>query len=158
LPRDFRELRSQKDYNEVCRSHKACAIALLPAVTTIDYELESFQEKLAILEKIDQKAGRTSSPIHYTWVNATCHDEVFKFFEVDPTMLPTVVFMHVNHFKYTPMIGKFDEESIADHEERFKTGKLALHDVKVDRRELRFSSVDCAAQQMDASTQDDDDF
>ena len=47
-------------------------------------------------------------------------------FEIDRTMLPTVAFMHVNHNKYAPMIGKFDEEAIMDHEERFKTGKLAL--------------------------------
>ena len=47
-------------------------------------------------------------------------------FEIDRTMLPTVAFMHVNHNKYAPMIGKFDEEAILDHEDRFKTGKLAF--------------------------------
>ena len=51
---------------------------------------------------------------------------MFKYFDIDPTMLPTVAFMHVNHNKYAAMIGKFDEEAILDHEERFKTGKLPL--------------------------------
>ena len=43
IPREFKELKSQKDFNTVCKSHKACAIALLPAITTIDYEKESFE-------------------------------------------------------------------------------------------------------------------
>ena len=47
-------------------------------------------------------------------------------------MLPTVVFTHVNHNKHATMIGKFDKESIMDHEDRFKNGKLAYRDLKVD--------------------------
>ena len=54
--------------------------------------------------------------------------------------------MHVNHNKYGVMIGKFDQESIAEHEEKFKNGKLPLSDVKVDKRELEFSEVDCQGQ------------
>ena len=57
----------------ICRSHKACAIAILPAITTIDYELDSFNQKEAMLAEIDKLAGANMSPIHYTWVNATCH-------------------------------------------------------------------------------------
>ena len=38
-----------KDFEDVCRYHKACAIGLLPAITTIDYEVESFQQKFEIL-------------------------------------------------------------------------------------------------------------
>lgn len=83
------------------------------------------------------------SPIHYTWLNATCHEEAFRFFDVDPTMLPTVIFMHVNHNKQAPMIGKFDEETILDHEERFKSAKLSIRDVKVDPHELRFNDINC---------------
>ena len=41
---------------------------------------------------------------------------------MDPTALPTVVFMHVNQNKYGTMIGKFDQESIVEHEEKFKKG------------------------------------
>ena len=73
IPREFKEIKSQKDYDEVCKSHKACAIAILPAITSIDYELESFQEKQKILEEVDALAGKNLSPLHYTWINATCH-------------------------------------------------------------------------------------
>ena len=38
IPRQFKELRGMKDFDDVCKSHKACAIAILPAITTIDYE------------------------------------------------------------------------------------------------------------------------
>lgn len=43
------------------------------------------------------------------------------------------------------MIGKFDAESIEEHEEKFKNGKLSLSDVLVDKRELQFSELDCHA-------------
>jgi len=128
IPREFKEITGQKDFDVICKSHKACAIAFLPAVTTIDYELESFNQKVAMLAEVDKQAGSNMSPIHFTWVNTTCHvssvsssgsqlfvflqAEVFSYFDVDPTSLPTVVFMHVNHNKYAQMIGKFDKESI----------------------------------------------
>jgi len=53
IPRVFKEIRNQRDFNEICKSHKTCAIALLPAITTIDYERESFEQKIAMLEKLD---------------------------------------------------------------------------------------------------------
>ena len=62
---------------------------------------------------------------------------------MDPTALPTIVYFHQHANKYGVMIGKFDEESIADHEEKFKLGKLALRDAKVDKHELQFSEIDC---------------
>ena len=73
IPRQFKEIKSNQDYDDVCKSHKACAIAILPAITTIDYELESFTQKQAMLEELDKAAGKSLSPIHYTWINATCH-------------------------------------------------------------------------------------
>ena len=39
---------------------------------------------------------------------------MFSYFDVDPTALPTVVFMHVNKNKHGAMIGKFDAESILE--------------------------------------------
>ena len=43
-----------KDFEDVCKSHKACALAILPAITTIDYEAESFAQKIELLEQVDQ--------------------------------------------------------------------------------------------------------
>ena len=43
IPREFKEIKSHNDFDEVCKSHKACAVALLPAITTIGYEKESFE-------------------------------------------------------------------------------------------------------------------
>jgi len=94
---------------------------------------------------MDEAAGKNSSPVHYTWVNATCHGEIFAYFGVEPTALPTIVYLHQQANKYGVMIGKFDAESIEEHEEKFKNGKLSLSDVLVDKRELQFSELDCHA-------------
>ena len=73
VPREFKELKGMKDFDDICKSHKACALALLPAITSIDYEAVNHNQKLTLLEEMDEKAGKTSSPVHYAWVNATCH-------------------------------------------------------------------------------------
>ena len=41
------------------------------------------------------------------------------------------------------MIGKFDMETIQETEEKFKNGKLALSNIKVDPREFKLSDIDC---------------
>jgi len=112
VAREFKELRGMKDFENICVSHKACALALLPAITSIDYEAENHNQKLALLQQMDEAAGKDSSPVHYTWVNATCHGEVFEYFDVEPTALPTILYLHQQHNKYGVMIGKFDAESI----------------------------------------------
>lgn len=83
---------------------------------------------------------------------------MFSYFDVDPTALPTVVYTHVEHNKYGVMIGKFDKESIEEHEEKFKNGRLPLQDIKVDKRELEFSEIDCQAQFLSEVVDEDDDF
>jgi hypothetical protein len=50
VPRQFQEITSTDDWKKSCINRKACAIGLLPAITEIDYELESFEDKLEILE------------------------------------------------------------------------------------------------------------
>ena len=54
------------------------------------------------------------------------------------------------------MIGMFDRDTINDHEDKFKHGKLPLRDFKVDKREIQFTDVDCAAQQLEQVAEDDD--
>ena len=41
------------------------------------------------------------------------------------------------------MIGKFDQESIQEHEEKFKKGQLSMRDIKVEKRDVQFTEVDC---------------
>jgi len=72
-PRQFKEITGMKNFTDLCKANKGCGIAILPAITTIDYENESFLQKLAILSEVDKQAGKMASPVHYGWVNATCH-------------------------------------------------------------------------------------
>ena len=72
--------------------------------------------------------------------------EIFNYFDVDPTALPTMVYYNSQHNKYGTMIGKFDEESLTTHEEKFKTGKIPLSEAKVNKRDIIFTEIDCPAQ------------
>ena len=56
------------------------------------------------------------------------------------------------------MIGKFDRESIEDHEEKFKNNKMSLREANVDKREMKFTEVDCQAQLLAEVSDDDEDF
>ena len=77
-----------------------------------------------MLAEIDEEADEVSSAVYYSWINATCHDEVFSYFDIDPTSLPTVVYMHVGHNIYSTLIGAFNKESIMEHELKFKNERL----------------------------------
>ena len=54
------------------------------------------------------------SALHFAWVNATCHREIFDYFDVDPTMTPTVIFYTAIKNKHTTMIGKFDHKTVLE--------------------------------------------
>ena len=56
------------------------------------------------------------------------------------------------------MIGKFDQESIEEHENKFKKGQLAMLDVKVAKKELMFSEIDCQKLFLEEQAPDDDDY
>jgi hypothetical protein len=57
VPRKFGEIQNAEDWKAQCINRKACAIGLLPAITSIDYELESFEDKVEMIEEADRKAA-----------------------------------------------------------------------------------------------------
>jgi hypothetical protein len=88
------------------------------------------------LESISQNAEKVKSPLHFTWINATCHKGFFNYFDVDPTMTPTVVFYTAAKNKHTTMIGKFDYKSISEQNDKFMQGKLPVFNPKVDKQDI----------------------
>ena len=95
VAREFKELRGMKDFENICVSHKACALALLPAITSIDYEAENHNQKLALLQQMDEAAGKDSSPVHYTWVNATCHVSDLNLFNGFNLLITYYLFLFI---------------------------------------------------------------
>jgi len=93
---------------------------------------------------LDVSADRQGLPVYYTWFNTTCHPEVFQWFDVDPNFVPTVVYYATEVNKQANLIGKFDKESLQEHEIKFKDGKLGLSDAKVKQKEMVLSDItDC---------------
>ena len=54
IPRVFKEIKKLADFNEVCKSHRSCAIGILPAMTISDTEREDFEQKVDLLEALDK--------------------------------------------------------------------------------------------------------
>jgi hypothetical protein len=65
------------------------------------------------------------SPVTNLWINATCHGDFLKYFDIDPLMLPSVVFYYPSQHYYAKLIGKFDVETIVDHHDKMTKGKLS---------------------------------
>mmetsp|Transcript_1861 Transcript_1861/g.1309 ORF Transcript_1861/g.1309 Transcript_1861/m.1309 type:complete len:89 (+) Transcript_1861:1335-1601(+) len=82
-------------------------------------------------------------PIYYMWVNTSCHGYMLDYFDVNPMFVPTVVFYYPEKNKYSQLIGKFDFETIQEHEQRFITGKLSTFEAKVRRNDILFHHIDC---------------
>ena len=87
-----------------------------------------------MLKEIDDKAQEMSSAVYYAWINATCHEEVFSYFDVEPTSLPTVVFLHTGHNIYSTLIGTFDKDTIESYDQQFRNERLPKQKVKVEKR------------------------
>lgn len=145
IPRSYGEIKSQKDLEEKCFGRRACAIALLPAITTIDYEMKGQAEREIILADLDKAADKSLSPLHYSWVNTTCHNYIFNYFGIDPLTAPNVVFYNPAKGKHASMIGTFDKNTVLDHQDRFVKGKLATADTPTKKGDMKITDVDCAA-------------
>lgn len=152
--RKFGELKNTKDLVKRCFNQKACAIALLPASTIIDYEEKNFNDQLALVEQLDKKAGNL--PIHYQWVNATCHRDFVRSLDVDPLMLPTVVYYHPSAHKQAKLIGMFDEQTLKMHQDKFMNGRLPLYETIVPKDQLTLDNIDCKNIQIESVDEDDD--
>lgn len=112
--RNFGEITSDKDFQERCVAYKkGCAIGILPAQVIQSYEAENTKAHIAILEGLDKEAS--AMPIFYSWVNATCHPEWLKYFDVDPFQIPTVVFYYPEKERQANLIGQFDHDTVLDH-------------------------------------------
>lgn len=154
--RNFGEITSQKDLKERCLDFKkGCAIALLPAMTSQDYEKENFEQHVSTLKQLDEEAK--GMPVYYSWVNITCRPEVLQYFEIDAFQVPTVVYYYPEKHVQANLIGMFSKDTIQDHEQRFLKGKLptwkpkkALSDLNIDE------SVDCSKPLESSSAEDDE--
>ena len=110
-----------------------------------------------MLEALDLSAERSGLPVHYSWFNTTCHPEIFQWFDVDPNFMPTIVYYAAEHNKHANLIGKFEKETLMEHETKFKDGKLGLVDARVKQNEMRISDItDCPSFQLEAVEEDDD--
>lgn len=63
--------------------------------------------------------------MYYSWINVTCHPEALEFFGIDMFQIPSLVFYYPQKELQANLIGKFDIDTISDHEERFVKSKLA---------------------------------
>ena len=63
--------------------------------------------------------------------------------------MPTVIYYSPEHGKHANLIGKFDKDSLMEHEVKFKEGKLPLQIAKVPLADMVLSDItDCAADQL----------
>ena len=71
--------------------------------------------------------------------------------------MPTVIFYAAEHNKHANLIGKFEKESIAEHETKFKDGKLPLQDAKVPLKDMILSDItDCPSFVLETVEEDED--
>lgn len=62
---------------------------------------------------------------------------------MNPMFVPTVVFYNPEKNRYAQLIGKFDEETIRNHEQKFLKGQLPTFDVTVKAKEITIEELKC---------------
>lgn len=85
------EIKSAQDLREQCFYRRACAIALLnplPEVSAallnlkIDYEFANHEERVKLLAELDRSADASMTPLHYSWIDISCHVSNLSFISV----------------------------------------------------------------------------
>jgi len=102
-----------------------------------EYAKVNFEEHESLLRELDEQAK--NQPIHYSWVNVTCHQEWLDYFEIDPTQLPTVVFYYPEKELQANLLGKFDNETILDFQDRYMRGQLATWKPKTKLSQMKMT-------------------
>ena len=71
--------------------------------------------------------------------------------------MPTVIYYSPEHNKHANLIGKFDKDTIMEHENKFKDGKLGLVDAKVPLKDMLLSDItDCPSFVLETVEEDED--
>lgn len=144
IDRNFGEIASLADFETRCSSYKkGCAIALIPALQNQEYERDNFNDHLETLQELDNRAKSSSTPVFYSWINVTCHDEVLRFFEIDQFQIPTLVFYYPEKELQANLIGKFEADTISDHETRFVKGRLPTWTPRRKHTEFTVDTKEC---------------
>uniref|UniRef100_A0A7S3MVM5 Uncharacterized protein n=1 Tax=Strombidium inclinatum TaxID=197538 RepID=A0A7S3MVM5_9SPIT len=142
--RTFGEITSIADFEKRCLDHeKGCAIGLIPAMDIIDYEKANYEQHVDTLQQLDDYSKLM--PVYYSWVNVTCHPEWLKFFDIDPFQVPSVAFYIPDKNVVGKLIGKFDLETIQDHQEKFVRGKLPTWAPKSKPSQMVVEEHNCQA-------------
>ena len=105
---------------------------------------------------MDKSAEKSLIPVYYTWINATCHGEWFKYFDVPAFSAPTVVFYNPATHRHENTIGKFEKVEIGEYEHKFVRGRLSMKDTATPQEDLQYVQKDCAAPAFDGNEGDDD--
>jgi len=142
----------------MCLNKRSCGIAFLPAITSILWESEAQKDREEFLRELDLKAEADHIPVHYSWVNTTCHPEWFKYFDVQSFSAPTVVYYNPQHHKHEFTIGKFTKKSLAESELQFVRGKLSLRDTPTKQEDIQLRQKDCQAGLFDDGNASDEGF
>jgi hypothetical protein len=66
--------------------------------------------------------------------------------------VPSVVYYHPKHQKYGWLVGKFEQDTLKDHQEQFLKGKLPLR--KLMNTPLQIKDIDCPMQQPEIVPED----
>jgi hypothetical protein len=57
--------------------------------------------------------------------------------------VPTVLFYYPEKNQYASLVGKFDKETIQEHEQRFINGRLPTFELKTKAKDIKIESRDC---------------
>lgn len=140
-----RELNSD-NFDDYCdeETKNFCGIAFLNSIPDVDYEIENHKK---YLETLSKRNNESSGKFRYMWVNATCHPEAVKHFDISQ-FVPTIVYLSPGRGIWSRMVTSFSEDNIAETEKTLESGRTGRIDIEkydpLDKKmRLRLEDVNC---------------
>ena len=135
---------------ECINKRKACFIGLLDGR---DNNLVNYNRNKQTLDDLVSKSQ--DKPYTYLHLNATCHDEILRDFQINIDSLPTAIIYIPAKDIYTIMIGTFDSDSINSFMNKVINGRVAMQNITKDK--FKLESKDCSLIKEEIIQDEDDD-
>lgn len=71
-------------------------------------------EQIALIEAIQRLPSNKGRPLHFMWVDSTCHPEFGQVFDISPDMSPAVVAISPKKLRFARHVGSFTQDAVAD--------------------------------------------
>ena len=101
---------------------------------------ENDEKNYEYVKELWKIGGKASVMDNLVYVDAVCHSELLREFGIQEDEVPTVVYVNSDFEKFTRLIGRIEEKSLAMMSDKIKSNRAVFNKYK----SLKFMNKNCS--------------